>query len=148
MKTYSVKPADIKKSWVIIDAEDKSLGRVASEIARILRGKHKATYVPHLDCGDNVVVLNASKVKLTGNKISQKVYYRHSNFIGGIKATSASDLLAAYPERVIESAVKGMLPHNKLGRRVIKNMKVYAGSEHPHEAQKPVSAPLRLAKEG
>lgn len=148
MKTYSVKPADIKKSWVVIDAENKPLGRLASEISRILRGKHKATFVPHLDCGDNVVVLNAKKVKLTGRKMEQKVYYRHTNFIGGIKATSASELLDTYPERIIENAVKGMLPHNKLGRRVIKNMKVYAGSEHPHEAQKPVAAPLRLSKEG
>ncbi len=148
MKTQSVKPADIEKKWVVVDAADQSLGRVATEIARILRGKHKPSFVPHLDCGDQVVVLNAKSVKLTGRKWDQKVYYRHTNFIGGIKATRASDMLETYPERIIENAVKGMLPRNKLGRRVLKNMKVYAGAEHPHEAQKPVPAPSRLAKEG
>ncbi len=148
MKTTSVKPTDIKKKWVLIDAANKPVGRVAVEVARILRGKHKASFVPHLDCGDQVVVINASKAFFTGRKADQKVYYHHSNYIGGIKATSAKDLLATKPERVLENAVRGMLPHNKLGRKVFHNVKIYAGAEHPHEAQKPVAAPSRLVKEG
>jgi large subunit ribosomal protein L13 len=148
MKTQSVKPADIKKNWVVVDAANKPLGRVASEISRLLRGKHKPSFVPHLDCGDNVVVVNAKDVTLTGRKWDQKVYYRHTNYVGGLKAAGAREVLANNPERLIESAVKGMLPHNKLGRKVLKNLKVYPGSEHPHEAQKPVQAPSRIAKEG
>ncbi|SME88205.1 50S ribosomal protein L13 [Pseudobacteriovorax antillogorgiicola] len=148
MKTQSVTPADIKKQWVIVDAKDQSLGRIAAEVARLLRGKHKPSFVPHLDCGDNVIVINADKVSLTGRKWDTKFYYRHSNYIGGLKATLAKDLLATYPDRLINFAVKGMLPRNKLGRKVLGNLKVYAGQEHPHEAQKPVAAPLRLAKEG
>lgn len=144
MKTQSVKPSDINKQWLLIDAANMPVGRVASEVARLLRGKHKAAFVPYLDAGDNVVVINAKEAVLTGRKWDQKVYYRHSNFIGGIKATVAKDMRETYPERIIEAAVKGMLPRNKLGRKILKNLKIYSGSEHPHEAQKPVEAPARL----
>lgn len=149
MKTYSVKPSDIKKQWVVVDAAGQTLGRLASQIAHVLRGKHKPTFVPHLDCGDNVVVVNAEKVVLTGRKWREKIYYYHTNHIGGIKANRAMDVLANNPERLIETAVKGMLPHNRLGRQVISNLKVYAGTQHPHESQKPVTMPVRTAsKEG
>ncbi len=148
MKTTSITPTDIKKKWVLIDAAHQPVGRIAVEVSRLLRGKHKPSFVPHLDCGDNVVIINASQVVLTGRKLDQKMYYRHSNFIGGIKATSAKDMLATHPERVLEHAVRGMLPHNKLGRKVFNNVKIYAGSEHPHEAQKPTAAPVRTVKEG
>jgi large subunit ribosomal protein L13 len=148
MKTTSVTPTDIKKQWVLIDATNQPVGRVAAEVARLLRGKHKANYVPHLDCGDNVIIVNAAKAIFTGRKLEKKFYYHHSSYIGGIKATAAKDLMANKPERVFEHAVRGMLPHNKLGRKVFHNVKIYAGAEHPHEAQKPVAAPLRLAKEG
>ena len=148
MKTTSVTPTDIKKKWVLIDAANKPVGRVAVEVARILRGKHKANFVPHLDCGDQVIVINAAKAFFTGRKAEQKFYYHHSNYIGGIKATSAKDLFLNKPERVLENAVRGMLPHNKLGRKVFHNVKIYAGAEHPHEAQKPVLAQARLVKEG
>jgi large subunit ribosomal protein L13 len=146
MKTTSIKPSDIKKQWVLIDATGQSVGRLASQIAYILRGKHKASFVPHLDNGDNVVVVNASKAVFTGRKLENKFYYHHSSYIGGIKAVVAKDLLANKPERVLEHAVRGMLPHNKLGRKVFHNVKIYAGNEHPHEAQKPVAAPARLVK--
>ena len=148
MKTQSITPSDIKKQWLVVDAQDKSLGRVASEVSRLLRGKHKPSFVPHLDCGDNVIVINAEKVNLTGKKLDTKFYYRHSNYIGGIKSTVARDMLENNPDRLVNIAVKGMLPHNKLGRKVFGNLKVYAGSEHPHEAQKPVAAPARLVAEG
>lgn len=145
MKTYSVKPADIKKQWLVVDAAGKTLGRLSSEVAHLLRGKHKTTFVPHLDCGDNVVVINAAQVELTGSKLKNKFYYHHSGYIGGIKSISAGDLLKTYPERLIEFAVRGMLPHNTLGRHVGKNLKVYAGAEHPHAAQKAVPATPRTA---
>jgi len=145
MKTCSIKPADIKKKWVTVDAAGKSLGRLASEVARVLRGKHKPEFVPHLDCGDFVIVTNASQVNLTGRKWEQKIYYSHSTYIGGLKAIKAKDLLAKQPERLLEYAVKGMLPKNKLSRQVIKNLKVYAGSEHAHAAQKPVPMAPRIA---
>ena len=137
MKTCSIKPVDIQKNWVIVDATGKSLGRLASEVARVLRGKHKPSFVPHLDCGDNVVVTNAARVNLTGRKWEQKNYYHHSGYIGGIKEISAQDLLAKHPERLVQFAVKGMLPKTKLGRKVYLNLKVYAGDEHKHQAQKP-----------
>ena len=147
MKTTSVTPTDIKKKWVLFDAKDQTVGRLASEVARILRGKNKVNFVPHLDCGDNVVIINAEKVIFTGRKWDQKFYYRHSSFIGGIKATSAKQQLQDHPERILEHAIKGMLPHNKLGRKVLGNCKIYAGTEHPHDAQKPVvTAPVRLKK--
>ncbi len=141
MRTHSVKPDGLDKNWVIVDSKDRSLGRVASQIAHLLRGKHKATFVPHLDCGDNVIVINAEKIKLTANKAETKIYYHHTGFIGGIKARAAKDIPA---EELLYNAVKGMLPKNKLSRAVIKNLKVYTGEEHPHEAQSPVPAPSRL----
>ena len=145
MKTCSIKPADIQKKWVTVDATGKSLGRLASEVARVLRGKHKPSFVPHLDCGDNVVVTNASKVNLTGRKWEQKNYYHHSGYIGGIKEISAQDLLAKHPERLVQTAVKGMLPKTKLGRKIYMNLKVYAGEEHNHGAQKPEAMAPRTA---
>lgn len=143
MKTCSIKPADIEKKWVTVDAAGKPLGRLASEVARVLRGKHKPSFTPHIDCGDYVIVTNAAQISLTGRKWERKVYYHHSGYIGGIKAIKAEDLLAKHPERLVESAVKGMLPKNKLSRHIFKNLKVYAGSEHAHEAQKPVPAAPR-----
>lgn len=149
MKTTSIKPASIQKKWVVVDAADQTLGRLATEIARNLRGKHRATFTPHLDTGDHVVVVNAEKIKLTGSKWSDKSYYWHSGYIGGIKSATASEIRAKKPERLIEIAVKGMLPKNKLGRKIFKNLKVYAGAEHPHEAQKPdMMKPRTAAGEG
>ncbi|MFP4640709.1 MAG: 50S ribosomal protein L13 [Dehalococcoidia bacterium] len=135
MKTYSTKPADIKREWHVIDASDKVLGRLATEVATLLRGKHKATYVPHLDTGDYVVVVNASKVRVTGNKAEQKMYYWHTGYPGGIKSVSFEEMVETYPSRVITHAVKGMLPKNRLGRSMLKKLKVYDGPTHPHEAQ-------------
>jgi len=145
MKTHSVKPADVaKKQWVVVDAENQTLGRLATEIARILRGKHKATFTPHLDCGDGVIVVNAEKVKLTGLKWDSKFYHKHSTFIGGMRATSAKDMLATHPERLLEIAVKGMLPKSKLGRKISGHLKVHVGKDHPHTGLKPVAAQPRL----
>ena len=135
--TYSVKKDEIVRKWYIIDAEGKPLGRVATEVARLLRGKHKPTFTPNLDVGDHVIVINCSKVILTGDKINQKVYRHHSGYIGGMKETSAKDMLQNNPERAMTLAVKGMLPHNSLGRQTLKKLRVYAGSEHENEAQKP-----------
>ena len=138
MKTYTAKPADIEKKWVLIDAEGVVLGRLASIIAMRLRGKHKATFTPHMDCGDNVIVINAEKVQLTGNKRADDVYYWHTGHPGGIKQRTKAQMLdGKYPERVIENAVERMLPKGPLGRQVFKNLRVYAGKDHPHEAQKP-----------
>ena len=144
MKTCSITPANIKKDWVTVDCANRPLGRVATEIATILRGKHKASFVPHLDCGNNVIALNASKISLSGNKWDQKTYYHHSGYIGGIKSINAKDLLAKKPEMLITNAVKGMLPKNKLGRKVMKNLRVCLDQEHGHEAQKPQPAKPRL----
>ena len=138
MRTFSPKPGDLKREWHVIDATDLVLGRLASHAATLLRGKHKPTFAPHMDNGDFVIVVNAGKVALTGNKRQTKVAYRHSGYPGGLKAVRYDELLDRRPERAIELAVKGMLPHNKLGRQLIKKLKVYAGAEHPHEAQKPV----------
>ncbi len=138
MKTFNLTPNDIKKNWVLVDAADQTVGRLASEIARVLRGKNKPTFSPHLDTGDFVVVVNADKIKFTGNKMENKVYYHHTGYIGGIKARTATQLMETFPERVLKNAVKGMLPKNKIGRKVFKNLKVYAGVEHPHAAQNPV----------
>ena len=146
MRNQMTKPSEINKEWFVIDAADQALGRMASQVAYVLRGKHKPSFVPHLDCGDNVVVINADKVKMTGRKLEQKFYYRHSNFIGGLKSVRADDMLSDNPDRVIVAAVKGMLPKNKLGRQMLGNLKVYAGSEHPHEAQQPKEIPQRLVK--
>jgi large subunit ribosomal protein L13 len=135
--TYMPKAEDIERKWYILDAAGKPLGRLATEAARILRGKHKPIYTPHLDTGDHVIIINASKVTLTGNKAEQKYHYRHSGYPGGLKKVSYGTLIATKPERAVMLAVKGMLPHNRLGRAMLKKMRVYAGSEHPHEAQKP-----------
>lgn len=140
MKTYSAKASEIEKKWLVVDAEGVVLGRLAQEIAKVLRGKHKTTFTPHMDCGDNVIVINADKVKLTGNKLKDKIYYRHTGFPGGIKQASAGEILGGrHPERVIESAVKRMIPRGPLGRQQMKNLRVYAGSEHPHTAQEPAA---------
>ena len=137
MKTYSVKAGEITRRWFVVDAEGKVLGRLATEIARVLRGKHKPTYTPHLDTGDFVVVINADKVRLTGRKEDQKTYFRHTGYMGHEKFIPFREMLAKHPERVIELAVKGMLPKNTLGRQMRKKLKVYAGGEHPHQAQNP-----------
>ncbi|MEM8553953.1 MAG: 50S ribosomal protein L13 [Pseudomonadota bacterium] len=138
MKTYSAKPADIDKKWIVIDADGVVLGRLASIIAMRLRGKHKATFTPHMDMGDNVIVINAEKVKLTGNKRAEKTYYRHTGHPGGIKSTTAEKVLdGKYPNRVIEKAVQRMLPGNRLSRKLMGNLRVYGGTDHPHEAQAP-----------
>jgi len=135
MKTYSTKAKDVERQWHVIDASGKTLGRLATQIATLLMGKHKPTYVPYLDTGDYVIVLNAAKVRVTGKKAKQKTYYRHSGYPGGIKAETFENMLAAHPTRVIEHAVKGMLPHNRLGRAMFKKLKVYVDDRHPHQAQ-------------
>jgi large subunit ribosomal protein L13 len=135
MKTYSPKAKDIEREWWVIDATDKALGRIATQIAKLLMGKHKPIYAPHIDTGDYVVVINAAKVKVTGEKAEQKVYYRHSGYPGGLKSQRFEELFSKDPGRLIELAVKGMLPHNRLGRTMLKKLKVYPGSEHPHQAQ-------------
>ena len=137
MKTYSAKPETVKRDWYVVDADGKTLGRLASEIAHRLRGKHKPVYTPHVDTGDYIVVVNAEKVRVTGNKEKGKVYYRHTGFIGGIKSITFEKLIAKKPEMVIETAVKGMLPKNPLGRAMYRKLKVYAGPEHNHTAQQP-----------
>ena len=135
MKTFSAKPAEVTRDWLVVDASDKTLGRLASEIANRLRGKHKAIYTPHVDTGDYVVVVNAEKVRTTGNKLLGKTYYRHTGYPGGIKATTLQKMLETHPERVIESAVKGMMPKNPLGRAMFKKLKVYPGPDHKHGSQ-------------
>jgi len=137
VKTYTVRKDDIKREWFVVDAQGKTLGRLASEITRILRGKHKPIYAPHLDCGDYVIVVNAEKVRVTGKKLDQKFYYRHSGYPGGLKSINLRDQLQRHPTRVLEAAVRGMLPKNRLGRAMIKKLKVYAGGSHPHQAQQP-----------
>jgi len=135
MKTYSPKAKDIERAWWVIDAADKSLGRVAAQVANLLMGKHKPIYASHIDTGDYVVVINAAKVKVTGKKAEQKIYYRHSGYPGGLKSLSFREVFNREPARVVELAVKGMLPHNRLGRAMYKKLKVYPGNEHPHQAQ-------------
>jgi len=142
VRTFTAKEAEIERDWYVIDAEGQTLGRLASRIAPILKGKHKPIYTPHLDCGDFVVVVNAEKVRVTGRKLDQKFYHRHSGYPGGLTSINLRDQLGRYPERVIQSAIRGMLPKNKLGRRMIKKLKVYAGDSHPHQAQNP--RPLEL----
>ena len=137
MKTLSAKPEAIKRDWFLIDADGKTLGRMAAEIASRLRGKHKPEYTPHVDTGDYIVVVNAGKVRVTGNKAKAKMYYRHTGYIGGIKSISFEKLIQKAPERTIQSAVKGMLPKGPLGRAMFKKLKVYPGTEHPHQAQQP-----------
>ncbi len=137
MKTYSAKPESVKREWFVVDAAEQTLGRLATEVARHLRGKHKPEFTPHVDTGDYIVVINADKVKVTGNKSSDKMYYRHTGYPGGLKSISFEKLIDHKPEMVIETAVKGMLPRGPLGRDMLRNLKVYAGSEHPHQAQQP-----------
>lgn len=136
-RTFMAKESEVDKKWFLVNAENKILGRLATEIARRLRGKHKAVFTPHADTGDFIVVVNADKVRLTGRKLDQKMYYRYSGYIGGLKETVAREQLAEQPEEVIRHAVKGMLPKNSLGRRQLKKLKIYAGPEHPHQAQTP-----------
>ena len=135
MKTYVPKAGEIEKKWLVIDAEGKVLGRVAAEAARLLRGKHKPQFTPYLDCGDHVVIVNAEKAAVTGNKAGQKTYYRHSGYPGGLKEITYEKLVEKHPARAMMLAVKGMLPHNKLGRKMLRNVRVYAGPDHPHQAQ-------------
>ena len=137
MKSYMASPATIEKKWYVVDATGYTLGRLASEIAKILRGKNKPTFTPHIDTGDYVIVVNADKIKVTGKKLEQKLYYRHSDYVGGFKSTTLKEMLNKKPEMVIELAVKGMLPKGPLGRQMLKKLSVYAGPEHPHAAQKP-----------
>ncbi|GBE25319.1 MAG TPA: 50S ribosomal protein L13 [Actinobacteria bacterium] len=143
-KTYSPKPGDIERAWFVVDADGATLGRFASEIAIILRGKKKPMFAPHMDVGDHVIVINAEKVAVTGNKEEDKLYFRHSGFPGGLREATLGHLRATYPQRIIENAVRGMLPKNRLGRQMYRKLKVYAGPEHPHAAQKP--EPLELGK--
>lgn len=136
MKTYSAKPSEIEKKWLIVDAEDLILGRMAQAIAARLRGKHKVTYTPHMDCGDNVIVINAEKIKLTGKKRTDKIYYRHTGHPGGIKSITAGEILEGrFPERVVQKAIERMIPKGPLGRQQMRNLRVYAGADHPHAAQ-------------
>jgi large subunit ribosomal protein L13 len=137
MKTFSAKPESVKRDWYVVDATDKTLGRLSTEIARRLRGKHKPEFTPHVDTGDYIVVINAEKVAVTGAKLDDKMYHRFTGYVGNLKTTSLKDMLATYPERVIEIAVKGMLPKNPLGRAMYRKLKVYGGAEHPHTAQQP-----------
>lgn len=137
MRTYSARPETVRRDWYVVDATGKTLGRLASEIARRLRGKHKPVYTPHVDTGDYIIVVNAAKIRVTGRKLTDKVYHWHTGYPGGIKSITLDKLLARHPERVIERAVRGMLPRNPLGRAMFKKLKVYAGPDHPHRAQQP-----------
>ena len=137
MKTYMASPATIERKWYVVDATGYTLGRLASEVAKVLRGKNKAIFTPHIDTGDYVIVVNADKIKVTGKKLDQKIYYHHSDYVGGMKETTLREMLAKKPEKVVELAVKGMLPKGPLGREMFTKLHVYAGAEHPHTAQKP-----------
>jgi len=141
--TYMAKPQEIERKWYVVDAAGQTLGRLASEVASILRGKHKPTYTPHVDTGDHVIIINAEKIELTGNKLADKKYYRHSQHPGGLKVRTADEMRTNYPERMLELAVKGMLPKNSLGRQMFKKLHVYRGPKHPHQAQKPENYELR-----
>ncbi|MGM0622259.1 MAG: 50S ribosomal protein L13 [Bacteroidota bacterium] len=145
-KTVSANKATVNKEWVVVDAENAVLGRLASEVAKILRGKNKPEFTPHVDCGDNVIVINAEKVQLTGKKLTDKVYLRHTGYPGGQRTQSPKDILAKYPERLVEKAVRGMLPKNKLGRQLFRNLHVVVGPEHKYEAQKPKVVDLNTNK--
>ncbi|EPZ37957.1 MULTISPECIES: 50S ribosomal protein L13 [Anoxybacillus] len=143
MRTYMAKPNEVERKWYVVDAEGKTLGRLASEVAAILRGKHKPTYTPHVDTGDHVIIINAEKVELTGKKLTNKLYYRHSLHPGGLKVRTALEMRTNYPEQMLEKAIRGMLPKGSLGRQMFKKLHVYRGSEHPHQAQKPEVYELR-----
>lgn len=142
MKTWTVRPGDIERKWYIVDAQELVLGRLATEIARILRGKHRPEFTPHADCGDHIIVINAEKIRVTGKKEKNKVYYHHTGHPGGLKSITLEKQRAEFPERVIESAVRGMMPKTPLGRSMLKKLKVYAGEDHPHSAQQPQSLTL------
>ena len=142
-QTYMAKASEVNRKWYVIDAEGQTLGRLASEVASILRGKNKPTFTPNVDCGDHVSLVNVEKIELTGNKLRDKIYYRHTNHPGGLKQRTAGEMRSKYPEQMLEIAIKGMLPKNTLGRQMFKKLHVYAGSEHPHQAQQPVSYELR-----
>ncbi len=142
MRTFSAKPSEVERDWYVVDATDKTLGRLASELAHRLRGKHKAVFTPHVDTGDYIVVINAEKVRVTGRKERDKVYHRHTGYPGGLKSQAVAEVRATHPERLVERAVRGMMPKNRLGRDMLKKLKVYAGSEHRHHAQQP--RPLEL----
>lgn len=144
MKTFMANPANIERKWYVIDAEGKTLGRLAAEAAKLLRGKHKPTFTPHVDTGDHVIIINAAKVQLTGKKLIQKTYFRHSGYPGGTTFTTAGKMLSERPERVLELAIKGMLPKNTLGRQMYRKLKVYRGSDHPHAAQQPETLELNI----
>ena len=137
MYTKSIKKSEIKKEWWVVDVKGKTLGRISSGIAQVLRGKHKVNFTPHMDMGDFVIVINADKIKLSGNKFQQKTYFKHSGYPGGARDVSISEIFSKYPERIIQNSIKGMLPHNRLGRKIFTNLKVYKGSMHPHQAQTP-----------
>ena len=137
MKSFMANPSTVERKWYVVDATGYTLGRLSSEVAKILRGKNKPIYTPHIDCGDYVIVVNADKIKVTGKKLDQKIYYNHSDYVGGMRETTLKEMMAKKPEKVIELAVKGMLPKGPLGRSMIKKLFVYAGAEHPHAAQKP-----------
>jgi large subunit ribosomal protein L13 len=141
-RTYSAKPADITRKWYVVDANGKTLGHLAVQVAIVLRGKHKPTFTPHMDTGDHVIVVNAEKIHLTGNKVRTKTYYRHSGYPGGLKAETAKDVLARKPSEVVERAIKGMLPKNPLGKQMARKLNVYAGPTHPHQAQRPEALTL------
>ena len=142
MKTFTLRAKDIKKNWYLIDAENQDLGRLSSKVAQLIRGKGKPEFTPHLDMGDFVIVINADKIKVSGNKEKDKKYWYHTGFPGGQRESSLSDLPREFPDRIITNAVKGMLPHNRLGRKMLKNLKVYASTDHPHEAQQPIKIDL------
>ena len=137
MKSYMASASTIERKWYVVDAEGQTLGRLASEIAKVLRGKNKPTYTPHIDTGDYVIVINAEKIKVSGNKLNDKIYYHHSGYVGGMKEVKAKDMLEKNPEKAMMLAIKGMLPHNRLGRKMINKVRIYAGSEHENQAQKP-----------
>lgn len=141
--SFMQKKETVERNWYVIDAEGVSLGRLATRVADVLRGKHKPTYTPHIDCGDYVIVVNASKVNLTGNKLNDKIYYNHSGYTGGLRERTAKEMLESYPVEMVERAVKGMIPHTRLGRQVAKKLFVYAGAEHPHMAQRPIEMKVK-----
>jgi large subunit ribosomal protein L13 len=141
--TFMQKSHEVDRKWFVVDAADKTLGRLSTEVATLLRGKHKPTFTPHIDCGDFVIVVNASKVNLTGNKLNDKIYYNHSGYTGGLRERTAKEMRENYPVEMIERAVKGMIPHTRLGRQVAKKLFVYEGAEHPHMAQKPVEMKIK-----
>ena len=148
MKSYMQKKETVERNWYVIDATDIALGRLATKAATMLRGKHKATYTPHIDCGDYIIITNASKVKLTGDKLNKKLYYNHSGYTGGLRTRTAKEMVSKYPVEMVETAIRGMLPNGRLGRQMYKKLHVYAGSEHPHTAQQPKLITLGGTKNG